>query len=387
MKQKSRKAENRMGYVAEYLKWRGDLSFSQAPFCEADSLILTMLSYLSPEDVLPFPGSLREISLRDLARIYGRYYRPPEQVGKLSMTARAPELLALLSVSLRFSGVRLTGYDVFLDEEEQFAAMTFASGERSVYVAFRGTDENLSGWREDFNLACRGSGPAQESAVRYLNRRIGGKTEAVILGGHSKGGNLAIYAAARADRAVRSRICEIHSFDGPGFSHEFLNGADYRRIEGRVIHFMPQGSLVGRLFEHRAEVRIVESESRGILQHVPFNWKILGENFVPAESFDTGSELFSDIMKNWIGGLEDGEKRLFIDALFDLLEDTGIERTEELRVELPKVKRLLRSIGAMPRESRENLLKLLGMLLKETGSAVQKNVLSFWEDDTQHFGE
>ena len=371
-------SENLMGYLGEYLRWRGDLMFSQTPFCYADSLALTMLSYLNPEEVSKDQSSLKNITLRELSRRYARCYVPAKKPGKLSMMARAPELLALMASCRRFSEIEMADYDCYIDTEleGQFAAMTFSVGEHSIYITYRGTDNNMIGWKEDFNMSYLNSVPAQKSAVEYLSGQHRKGLEKIVIGGHSKGGNLAVYAASCADAKMKSLIAEVHSFDGPGFSEDFLQREDYGEISGRVIDFMPQGSLVGRLFEHRSQVKIIRSDSRGIMQHIPFHWKIEGGDFLYAEEFDTGSQIFCDIMAAWLSEPGNREKKMFIDAVFDVLEDTGISKTEELKVDLSKVRPLIQSVSGLPKESRSNFLRMIGTLLKETGYAVQQNLFS-----------
>ena len=218
------KSENLMGYLGEYLRWRGELTFSQVPFCYADSLALTMLSYLNPEEVSEDQNSLKNVTLRELAQRYARFYIPVKKPSKLSMMARAPELLAIMASCVRFSEVEMTDYDCYVDTEleGQFAAMTFCFGEHSIYITYRGTDNNMIGWKEDFNMSYLNSVPAQKSAVQYLSNQYSRRWRQIILGGHSKGGNLAVYAAACADSRVKSSIRGVHNFDGPGFSEDFL---------------------------------------------------------------------------------------------------------------------------------------------------------------------
>ncbi len=175
---------------------------------------------------------------------------------------------------------------------------------------------------------------------------------------------------------MKSLIREVHSFDGPGFSEAFLERKEYREIADRVIDFMPQGSLAGRLFEHCSQVKIVRSESKGIMQHMPFYWLIEGGDFLYAEEFDRSSQIFCDIMAAWISEANDKEKKLFIDAVFDVLEDTGINTTGELKADFSKIRPLIQSVSALPKESRTNFLRMVAALLKETGYVVQKSLLA-----------
>ena len=143
-----------------------------------------------------------------------------------------------------------------------------------------------------------------------------------------------------------------------------------------MISFLPQGSLIGRLFEHRSQVKILKSDSRGIMQHIPFHWNIEGGDFLYVKEFDASSRIFRDIMTAWLSEPDSREKKMFIDAVFDVLEDTGISTTEELKVNISKIRPLIQSVGGLPKESRVNFLRMIGALLKETGYAVQQSLFS-----------
>ena len=375
--------ENQTGYLGEYLRWKGNLTFEQAPFSDADSLALTMLSYLNPEEVTAPEKNICGMRLPELARRYDLFYVPRKNPGKLSMTARAPELLALMASTVRFSGVTLEDYTSYTDDEMEgcFAAMTFSTGRDSIYIAYRGTDDRMIGWKEDFNMSYLESVPAQKSAAAYLKKqaevlaRGSNSAGKIFAGGHSKGGNLAVYAAVCAGGEAAGLISEIHNFDGPGFSADFFRFSGYAAVEDKIVNFMPQGSLVGMLFEHGGAVRIVRSDARGILQHVPFSWKIEGGNFLAGEGFHRSSLIFREMMAAWISGKNDKEKKIFIDAIFGVLQKSGIETTGELRHDIMKIGPVFRLLHRMSGEERDTFFRFIAALAREAGLAVQKNFL------------
>lgn len=364
------------GYLGEYMRWRGDLTFHQSPFCSVDSLALTMLSYLEPEKISEPGEKTDHITLRELSERYTRRYTAPQKPGKLSMMSKAPELLTLMASSRRFRNILLENYESCIDTEleGQFAAMTFYLKDYGIYITFRGTDNNMIGWKEDFNMSYLSSIPAQGSAVKYLKSQTAEGDRSVMLGGHSKGGNLAVYAAACVDESAAERIMEIHSFDGPGFSGDFFRTEGYGRIRDKIRHFMPQGSFVGKLFEHQGEIRIIQSTARGVVQHIPTNWKISGSDFIYAQEFEKSSRIFEDLAKGWLSGLKDEEKKLFIDTVFDILGGTEIQTTEELRSHLLKVRPVIRSARSLSKEQKDHVFRLLGILAKEAGSAARRNL-------------
>ncbi len=365
--------------IAEYVVNHGKFSFSDVPFGPADSLVFSIPSYLTPEAVFPDFDGRQKMPLKRLAKLYERHYVPPKHPGRFSMEARAPKLLYRLAVSARFSEIAVTDYESYLDEEKesQFAAMTFSAQNGSIYITYRGTDDHIIGWKEDFNMSCCDSVPSQKRALLYLKQQAEREeTERIFLGGHSKGGNLAVYAAAFADRAVQRKIAGIHSFDSPGFSERFFSYPGYRSISGRIINFMPENSMVGRLFEHRAEIRIVRSRARGFLQHIPFYWCISGSDFIYTGSFGRSSRMFAETMRNWISGPDDEEKKMFVDALFDLLSDAGIRTTGEMHLDSGKIRRLFGSIRSMSERNRKNFFRWIGRLLKESGRTAGRDLFS-----------
>lgn len=266
--------------MLDYVRTELD-TFDGRGFCTVDSLVLSWLAYtrLPADDPALAPALGWEgVRLADLyrAEYFATYYA--------GMWGEEPglDLLAAVAASPRFRDVRVMGYVDATDPqaEKQFAAMTFRLTEDLSYVAFRGTDASLVGWKEDFNLAYRCPVPSQVEAAHYLAdaaARVGGD---LLVGGHSKGGNLAVYAAATAPRDASGRVTRIFSHDGPGFLAEFLATEDYRRVEGRVEKTLPQSSVVGMLLEQQEGYRVVRSNRAMIWQHDPFSWVVEGCDLV-----------------------------------------------------------------------------------------------------------
>ena len=236
-----------MANVFEYLHWRGDLPFSAAPFNAADSLILCRLAYLPFDGLVPDAFEPGEVLAAVAERMPGgeEAYRLPDDL----------RLLRALAGTRRFGGARLSGFVNRFDPagEKQFAALTIRPEADLPYVAFRGTDGTLVGWKEDFNMAASTSVPSQREAAAYLNAAADALAGSLRAGGHSKGGNLAVYAAAFCHAPVQARVAAVYSHDGPGFLPQIVESAAYRRIRGRVHAFVPQSSVVGMLLHHDEE--------------------------------------------------------------------------------------------------------------------------------------
>ena len=243
--------------------------------------------------------------------------------------------LFLLAASPRFKGLKIRDYADFFDEGTcmQFAAMTFVWRDQWAYVGFRGTDESFAGWRENFDMAVNPPVPAQRMAVEYLESVARHLPHRLYVGGHSKGGNLATYAALHCSKDVRKRIRCLFDHDGPGFKSGFLSEEDYLRLDGRIDRTVPQGSLVGQLLETHAPTRVVHAESGigGIQQHSVFTWGVDDgmRDFQCVGKLDDSAAFAHDILNEWIGSIDQEKLPDVIDALFRTIEASGSENVSE----------------------------------------------------------
>lgn len=312
-----------MTNVFDYLKWRGDITMSAVPLCDADKLVLSELCYVEFTNDGPEPlGKLCREMLKKIEVI-------KESGAKLKLIHHKLDikLMEALVDCPRFCDLLIAHCEKRTDKnrEEQFAAMTVYLPRDTAAVVFRGTDWSLVGWKEDFNMAYCDVLPAQESAVRYLNR-IGNLHDGrIVTMGHSKGGNLAVYASAFCNEDVSRRIAEITSLDGPGFSEKTLNSYEYRRIENKVQTYMPKASIVGSLFARLGKFSIIESKGAGVLQHVLFNWAIEGPGFVVAARRDGSGQLVEGALNDWINSLEPEQRRTFIDTVWSVIASADID--------------------------------------------------------------
>ena len=231
-----------MANVFDYLDWRGDLSFSQSPFCEIDALILSLISYVDFDGIVPSGERDRSMSLLDAARAYVREHRGKPMYVGLIVPPEVVSLMAKAAKSKRFGALRVCAYENRVEDEPQmqFCAMTYTDAEGVNMVAFRGTDDSLIGWKENLNMSFRAPVPAQLRAVEYLEERMATMTGDFILCGHSKGGNLAVYSAVMCDAALKNRILSVYSNDGPGFTKEFISDTAYLDMRPKLRTLVPQ---------------------------------------------------------------------------------------------------------------------------------------------------
>ncbi len=357
-----------MDTVLSYVEWRGDLSLSKSPFNEVDNLIFSLLCYLPLEGVVPSPGK-RKISLVRAAEMYFAEHPVPECPQKAEHARSTLEwLFYRMAISKRYRKMYLSDMISVTEEdgEEQFAAICIHMDRKNIYVAFRGTADKLVGWKEDFLLSCLSEIPSQKQALLYLTD-IGERYPEAVLhtGGHSKGGNLAVFAAAGVPAAIQDRIASVWSNDGPGFRTDFLTGKGYKRIRGRIRAIIPESSVVGILLSHDNSYEIVSSSQIGLMQHDGFSWEVCGTHFVQKEGL-SGQSIRMDIkIRDWLENIPDTEKKETIDTLFDLLASSGATTLTEVRKGKLKVAAAaLPQMAQLSKDIRDNMLDFL-MLVEQ----------------------
>ena len=317
-----------MGTMLDYIAWRGDLSFRDDAFNEVDNLILSELAYTKMEEIVDGPESGRTVTLPEICAACERLGRSAEG------NANDPyPLLRAAAAAPRFASIRAGAYVNIIDEERdiQFSAVSFHLEDGTLYVAFRGTDNTIIGWREDFTISYLKETPGQYEAVRYLERAAAGAEGPLLVGGHSKGGNLAVYAAAFCNAQTRARIVTVYSNDGPGFNHDVVEKETYREILPRVSLFIPEASIIGILLFNKEEKTVVRSNAAGARQHDPYTWEVLGKRFVTVESQTTTSLFLDETLDRWVEGLDRDQISALVSVIFDSMEATGAQTLTELR--------------------------------------------------------
>lgn len=356
-----------MANILDYISWRGDLPFSVSPFNEVDALILCQLSYI------PFDGIVGDSFKTSvtLCEVANQFFSLPDFEKRRNIGAMINELTVTLlkeaGRSRRFGAIGVCAYKSILDykTEKQFCALTFLTERKYAFLAFRGTDDTILGWKEDFNMAIFETVPAQKDALKYATQAFSSFRKKFRLGGHSKGGNLALYASANLPKRYKKRIAEIYNNDGPGFRKETLAMPSFKKIVPRLHSFYPQFSIVGMLFSRAGEYTVVESEQSGVMQHDPFSWHVCGSSFVSLEDFDPASESFHVTFNTWFTSIGEKERAKFIETLFKLLQATNARTNLELEKNwLKSSTKILSALTKLDEESRSNMIKTLQLLFK-----------------------
>ena len=310
-------------HITDYLDWRGDVPFSVSPFNEVDNYIVSKIGCCDFDGIVP--ADAQYIGLGEaLTAYFDRCGSAGVYFGLLASPQLAP-LLRRLPEAPRFASLKLTGFlrRAIPESTEQFSALTVAIPDGTHYVSFRGTDDTLYGWKEDCMMALSGAVPAQRDAAEYLAWAASVYPGTLRVGGHSKGGNLAVYAAAQAEIGVQARIGIVYNSDGPGFDAAFLTTPGYLRIRDRILTLLPQYSIVGTLLEQDTNSVIVRSSRFGVAAHDGFNWVVRGTSFVRCEDMSRSSRAFDTTMGRILSQMDMDERSEFIDSFFRILSATG----------------------------------------------------------------
>lgn len=317
-----------MSNLFDYLTWRGDLGFEADPFNDVDSLILCCLCYVHFSGIVPDTPDAAGIPLSQAAE---RFFALPADK-QIVHVEDDRSLLRAMAQTKRFGNIRLTHHIDHFDpeQEKQFSATTFRLNDDLSYLAFRGTDGTLVGWKEDFNMTFMPAVASQTAALSYLESTASALPGSFIPGGHSKGGNLAIYAAAMSSPKTKDRISLIYNHDGPGFDKEMMSGEGYRSIVGRIRTLIPQSSVIGMLLDHEEEYTIIHSNQVGLMQHIPYTWEVSGPSLVPAASTTPSSRIIDRSLKEWIGSMTPEQRSEFVNGLYEIFGSTDAVMLSEL---------------------------------------------------------
>lgn len=353
-----------MANIIDYLLWRGDVPLSLDPFNEVDALILTELAYEDFSGIVPDSGDA--VSIDRVAAQFRALHPAQETDARKDFTRQIPRLLDLAGQAPRYAGMRMAHYHNDVDQafDLQLAIVSFLLPGGAAFVAYRGTDSTIVGWKEDFVLSYSPETEGQRRAVVYLNERWGSCDAPLMIGGHSKGGNLAMFAAAKCKPEVRARIQAVYNNDGPGFLDAFIASEDYKRVVPLIQSTVPEGSVVGVLMRNEARQRVVESDAFGIMQHDGFSWQVLGNHFVTKPQRAASSLRMEAAILEWLKVQSVENRRLLVQIVFGLLEATGMQTTHDIMANKAMLLSAMRKLqDNVPKEQRALALRMIGQFL------------------------
>lgn len=372
-----------MANIYDYLDWRGDVTFETDPFNEVDNLILSWLAYVDFAGVVPEPdwtaGSATEapevfssvlenesVGIREVFEKYFSLHTMEEIEESDTFYRTAPLLLEKMAASERFANLKLSAYVNLVDPERdlQMSAVTYEVGDGTWYVAYRGTDDTLAGWKEDFDLSYSGATVGQTFAKNYLEALFGSPGYRVMTGGHSKGGNFAAYASVFCNDVTQNNIIRVFSNDGPGFIESIADSERFMRMLPRMIKIIPDSSIIGLLMHGHIRLRLIKSSEDGLMSHDASSWEVLRNHFVPADEKSEGSIFINETIEEWLNGVDSENRKQFVDSLFGLFDSAGITTLDEYREhKIAGAAALLKGFGSLPEEHKKQFKAILRKLL------------------------
>lgn len=351
-----------MGIIFDYLDQVAYDSIYDTPFNELDMLMLTEITYLPFDQIVS-----DQMSPDCTCRLFEAAEKVTQDLSML-VTKNRLKLLEKAASSTRFKNIKLMGYvnDIDPDVQKQFAAMIFKIKPDSYVLTFRGTDDSIIGWKEDFHMTYMDQVPAQKTAVNYLRKAMNALPGQFILTGHSKGGNLASYAASQIELEYQERIQSIYSYDAPRLNHSVITSQGYQTISDKIKRYIPQGSIVGMMLETPKQAQIVKSTAiGGLAQHDTFSWQISDQTFVLLDNLNPDSLQVDKTLKNWVDSVSDEELKDFFDLFFGLILDAGISSINDLtKLEnFNKILAVFENANALTDQEREMLTRLAKLLV------------------------
>lgn len=303
--------------ILTYLKFRGDLSLEISPFNLVDNLILSTVAYFDLTNIV----TDIDISLQDAMTML--LSSEELKVRLVNASSEYRTLATLLQKSERFNKAKLSHYVDLYDETEeiQFSAVQIWLSDGTNFVAFRGTDQTILGWREDFQMSYKHIA-AQNKAAAYLSEIII-PTGVYRIGGHSKGGNLAVFGVSNLTNTQQNQIINIYDNDVPGFSSEIFNMGKINHIQHKLCKIVPEYSIIGQLFSEKDPDVIVKADGVGILQHNPMNWLVSHTEFMEVVHVSDDAKRLNEKINNWLSQVSLEEKEGFTKNLFDIFQKSG----------------------------------------------------------------
>ena len=366
-----------MANFIDYINWRGDLPVSaQFPWNELDNLVMARFSYLPFEKVELHPGDT-------IGSVTSRILEIPKEGYHFR---EDPKLCAALHESRRYRDYEISDFACRREEiiEEQFSAITIHLPNREMYLSFRGTDATLVGWKEDFNMSFQMDIPAQIAAFTYMNE-VSEKYphEMIRMGGHSKGGNIAMYAAFRATTSQQIRMLEIDSFDGPGFMEEFIKENEASPVLDRIRLYIPQQSVVGRLLEINVEPVVVQSLESTVHQHNVYNWQVMKDRFFRTELGAAGDQIDS-VVREWLEKTTLEQRQVFVDGVFEVLNASNATTLRELGSGLFRsLPSFVKSYRSISEEDRKTIMQMVQLFARAYAGNVMNNRKNLDTEPTQ----
>ena len=353
-----------MAHLIDYLEKVENLTFDQEPLNILDKVCINEIGYLTYEKWLTASDLKNPINLHDFAE--GKELNPDYS---FMVTKERVELAEAMVKSRRFASLSLNNYRSVLDKEveKQFAAMIFSLPELDYHqLVFRGTDDSVIGWKEDFQLTYSREIPAHRSAMTFLEDHLPNLSGRITVSGHSKGGNLALYSAVQSSTALREKISELLLLDSPGLMKSLLEKPSYQELKAKMTVIRPQDSVVGVMLYWDRPAQLVAAEGIGFAQHNALTWEVdlTTNDFVYEDQPTELSQRLEETFQEWIETLPNQELKQVCDLVFDTILDSGIESLDDIGIQaLPQLGQMLQEFGNLSDKQKKVLQDGFNQLL------------------------
>lgn len=337
--------------IYDFIKKYEDYTFEEKAFCEVDNLVFSLLVYLNYSEFLIDRGTVNEIGIPFLER-----YSYKDMNKYVPASRDAYKCLKSIVNTKRYGNVIMSDYVYIGNIEMQFSAITFSISKKLIYVAFEGTDSLISGWRENFELSYIYPTMSQKYAIKYLRKRVKLFGPSVIVGGHSKGGNLALVAAMETRLHDKFKILSIYNNDGPGLRLKQFNSLKYKIIKNKYFHIIPFNSVVGILLRNDI-YKSVDASIIPVASHAISSWKISNDELITKERDYNSIRLEKNVI-SWLDNHNDNLREMMITKAFNLLSKCGINDTSQFS-DISKIISILKNVKDIDNETKDLVIDFL----------------------------
>ena len=361
---------NLFSYIDKY----GGYTFSEKEFNDLDNAIFASLSYLSLYGMVSSDWH-NKITIKEVGN---RYFEFQTRERNITSVKQAMKMLRYIKDTKRYGNLFLYNYIYEENSEQQFSAVTIEVSPELVYVSFEGTDHLISGWKEDFMLSYMFPVNSQRKAIEYVNKNFSFRNKKIILGGHSKGGNLALVAGMYANIWVRRKIIRVYNNDGPGLLWEQLNSVNYRRVRAKLVHIVPDSSVIGLLLYHSSDYKVVKSFRKGLWSHDLYTWVVKDDSFVKGE-LNSFSKTFDKELEKWLEQYDNEERETFVFSLFSIFERANVDSLIKIMDNKKLILQLIAESKEISDKDRKMLKEIVNLVVKCFRNVKQEELMSIFE--------
>lgn len=346
--------------IFDYIDKYSVYSFEDVPFNDIDNLIFSSLSYIDFEGIVSI-NKYNPMTIGNVGKIYFNSHN--KMVNDILAVRQAFKIFRAIYNTSRYRDLLLYNYVYETKPNEQFGAVTIELNKNLVYVSFEGTDQMISGWKEDFMLSYKFPVLSQRKAIDYVNRNFLFRHKKIILGGHSKGGNLAVVAGMYANFFVRDKIIKIYNNDGPGLLREQFESRNYREISNKLVQIVPNDCIVGLLLNHSDNYIIVNSSKTGILAHDITTW-LVDEISLNLGEFTKFSKKLDSSLTLWIKKYNKNERERFVESLFKIFDELNIDSFVDIAMKKTLIVKIIIGAKDIDKDTKYMLKECVSLIFK-----------------------